>query len=371
MIVAGEASGDLHGAHLVRAMRKKDGDLCFCGIGGQALREAGVEVFLDASALSVVGITEVFAKFGNILRGMSAAKERLKTLRPDLLILIDFPDFNLHLAGFAKKLGIRVLYYISPQIWAWRSGRVRTIGQRVDHMAVILPFEQNFYHKHKIPVTFVGHPLVDNAIAEPDPAFEERFDADPVVGLLPGSREGEVNTLLPVMLEAATLLSRRNKRIRFLISHAPSVEQAQVESIVGPYRDRAVLEIVPGGADKVFGQCGFVIAASGTVTLETAIAGIPMAIIYKVSPLSYRIGKTLIKVNHISLVNLIAGRGLVPELIQEDASPEKIADTVSAMLDDVPGLKRLRRDLLGVRRLLGGPGASDRLADIALRMISV
>ncbi|GBC60063.1 lipid-A-disaccharide synthase [Desulfonema ishimotonii] len=369
MIVAGEASGDLHGANLVRAMGRRTRSVEFCGIGGRALRAAGVDIFVDMADLSVVGITEVLSKIGTILKGLSAAKERLARLRPDLLILIDFPDFNLRLAAFARKLGIRVLYYVSPQIWAWRSGRVRTIKKRVDHMAVILPFEQNFYHRHKIPVSFVGHPILDEMQPEPSPDFEDRFDAGPVVGLLPGSREGEVRKLLPVMLAAAEDLHLRHPDIRFLISHAPSVARAQMDEILARHRGCARYEVVPGGAEKVFEQCSFVIAASGTVTLETAIAGIPMVIIYKVSPLSYRLGKALIRVSHISLVNLIPGRGIVPELIQDDASPENIAATVSEMLKDRSGLKDLRRELLGVRKLLGGPGASDRVAGIAMNLL--
>ncbi len=374
MIVAGEASGDGHGAKLVRALQKRSGaPIRFVGIGGRALQNAGMEVVVEASTLSVVGITEVFAKAGNIIKGMAAAKEVLKKRRPDLLILIDFPDFNLHLAGFAKKVGVPVLYYISPQVWAWRSGRVRTIARRVDHMAVILPFEQHFYQRHKVPVTFVGHPLMDRP-HQPPPA-DAPSDADEptepvsVIGLLPGSRDGEVEKLLPEMLKAANLLQKRYSGLSFLISLSDSVNETRVRNILNRHRGTAAVEIVDQGVEAVFQRSGFVIAASGTVTLEAAIAGIPMVIIYKVSPTSYQLGKALIRVDHISLVNLISGKRLVPELIQAEASPMKIADTVEKVLSDTSGLKRIREELVMIRERLGGPGASDRVAQIALNLL--
>jgi lipid-A-disaccharide synthase len=370
MIVAGEASGDGHGARLVRALQKRSGaPIRFVGIGGRALQNAGMEVVVDASSLSVVGITEVFAKAGNILKGMAAAKRVLKIRRPDLLILIDFPDFNLHLAGFAKKVGVPVLYYISPQVWAWRSGRVRTIARRVDHMAVILPFEQHFYQRHQVPVTFVGHPLMDRPHQLPAADANDPSEPVSVIGLLPGSRDGEVEKLLPEMLKAANLLQKRYAGLSFLISLSDSVNETRVRNILNRHRGRATVEIVDQGVEAVFQRSGFVIAASGTVTLEAAIAGIPMVIIYKVSPVSYRLGKALIRVDHISLVNLISGKRLVPELIQADASPMKIADTVEKMLSNTSGLKRIREELVMIRERLGGPGASDRVAQIALNLL--
>jgi len=204
MIIAGEASGDLHGSNLVRALRKKKNPLFFCGIGGTAMKNAGVKILVDASEISVVGGTEILSKVPSILKGLSVAKNLLKYLRPDLLVLIDFPDFNIHIGGAAKKLGIPVLYYISPQIWAWRSGRVKKIKERVDHMAVILPFEENFYREHDVPVTYVGHPLLDTPLSAMDkkPADTE---TEIVVGLLPGSRDAEVKRHLPVLMEAFVL----------------------------------------------------------------------------------------------------------------------------------------------------------------------
>ncbi len=369
MIVAGEASGDHHGAHLVRVMRQKSDRIRFVGIGGHALRREGVEIVVDAATLSVVGITEVFVKIRSIFRGMARAKRLLRTRCPALLVLIDFPDFNLHLAAYARRLGVPVLYYISPQVWAWRSGRVRTIRKRVNRMAVILPFEHQFYQKHSVPVTFVGHPLLDRRPRPVSPDFEERFEAAPVVGLLPGSRDGEVRKLLPVMLETAEHLHRWFRQIRFLVSRSASVDAGLVSGILRQHQGNARLEMVPDNPDRIFAESSFIIAASGTVTLETAIAGIPMVIIYKVSPVSYRLGKALIRVPHISLVNLILEREVVPELIQDDASPARIAGAVTEMLEKPDELKRISRELLTVRDLLGGAGASGRVADIALKMM--
>jgi lipid-A-disaccharide synthase len=377
MMIAGEASGDAHGAKLVRAMAEKNPRLSFVGIGGERMAAAGADIRVNASELSVVGITEVITKARNIVRAMSTAKQLLRQ-RPGLLILIDYPDFNLHVAAYAKKRGIPVLYYISPQIWAWRSGRVHKIGRRIDHMAVILPFEEAFYRRHNIPATFVGHPLMDgvpgDALNDPEALkpeeYARRLDNTPVIGLLPGSREGEVERLLPVMLDAAEILTRRHPGMRFLLSRSSSVSPAQLSAIISAGRRRLDLEVVSGGLEDVYLRSTLVVAASGTVTLETAIAGIPMVVIYKVSPVSYRLGRALIRVNHIGLVNLIAERRLVPELVQDDASPEGIAGTVTGLLSDAEGLLRMRAALLDLRKRLGRSGASDRTAEIALGLLA-
>jgi lipid-A-disaccharide synthase len=369
MIIAGEASGDLHGAKLVRAMHKKNNSLFFFGIGGQSLKDAGVRILVDASKLAVVGITEAFFKIPNLLKGMAVAKKNLKRLHPDLLILIDFPDFNLNVAAFAKKLGIPVLYYISPQIWAWRPGRVKKIGELVNHVAVILPFEEDFYRKHEIPATFVGHPLLDNNLSPQDTALEKPAEDVTVVGLLPGSRDREIARLLPVMLDAARILARQISNVKFIISQAPAVKRNSMEEIIHKHGSSAGFEIIIGDVGKVLERCELVIAASGTVTLEAAISGTPMVIIYKVSTASYWLGRAMVRVKHIGLVNLIAGKEIVPELLQDKASPRRIADKVYEMLSDASGLERLRNELLGINDALGGPGASERVADIAVGML--
>lgn len=369
MIIAGEVSGDQHGAKVVRAISARLPDAVFFGIGGRALRDAGVRVFIDASQLAVVGITEVFSKLPVLLKARQTAKQLLQTLKPDLLILIDFPDFNLHIAAIAKRLGVPVLYYISPQIWAWRSGRVKKIRERVDHMAVILPFEAAFYAGHQVPVTFVGHPLLDhsNGAAEPPACAPSREDL--VIGLLPGSRDREVARLFPQMLAAVPIIKRRIPHVRFIVSLSPSVAHSTLEAIMTAHAPRIDFEIEARGVRKVFEKSALVVATSGTVTLEAAIAGIPFVLIYKVSALSYLLGRLLIRVKHVGLANLIAGTEVATELLQHQVTGPNIAQTVLSMLSDSRELADRRNRLLAVRARLGGSGASGRVADIALSLM--
>jgi len=367
MIIAGEASGDLHGSRLIKAIKEKKNGLFFFGIGGNLLKEAGVKIIKDASTLSVVGITEVVSKIISLIKGMADAKKALKTLKPDLLILIDFPDFNLHIAAAAKKLGIPVLYYISPQVWAWRQGRVKKLKNLVNHLAVILPFEKDFFKKHGIPVTYVGHPLLDGEIYVPE--NKKKTDTQ-VLGLLPGSRDSEVARHLPVMLEAAVLINKKIKDIEITVSLASTVKRQHVEKII---REQGFFNynIISEGTEQILKKCSLVIAASGTVTLEAGIAGVPMIIIYKVSAVSYLLGKALIKVSNICLVNLVAGRQIVPELIQGKATSANIAYEALKMLNNPDELETMRNDLAGIRDILGGAGASERVADIALSMLQI
>lgn len=369
LIIAGEASGDAHGAHLVAAMKRRDPDLFFCGIGGRNMQNEGVRILCDAADLSVVGITEVLAKLPGVIRGMSSVKRVIKGLRPDLVILIDFPDFNLHVAAAAKEQGIPVLYYISPQIWAWRSGRIRKIQKYVDHVAVIFPFEEAFYRKYGIPVTFVGHPLMDAYDGFEAPAAATDDPSGFVIGLLPGSRRGEIEKNLPEMLAAASILQQKYKDATFLISVAPSLRPEWVSSLAAPYQGACRIALSPGDVSAVFEKSRLIIAASGTVTLETAIYGIPMIIIYRVSPVSYLLGRALIRVDHISLVNIIAGERVVPELIQQDAHSRKIAAIAGDLMDHPEKMTRIREKLQQVRKALGDAGAADKTAGIALAML--
>ncbi|MEN8244261.1 MAG: lipid-A-disaccharide synthase [Thermodesulfobacteriota bacterium] len=370
MIIAGEASGDHHGAHLVKALQARDQDIFFCGIGGRALEEAGVRNIVDAATLSVVGFTEVLSKGVSIWKGLSKAKQLLKSLRPDLLILIDFPDFNLHVAAKAKKLGVPVLYYISPQLWAWRAGRVKKIKQLVDHMAVILPFELDFYKEHGVPATYVGHPLLDGdtPMAGTGGAVDGS-DNETVIGLLPGSRDKEVIRNLPVMLLAAETIQRELKQVKFIISQAPTVKKDLMDAIIAEHGSHVYHRAATDQMGKVFKACRLVIAVSGTVTLEAAIWGTPMVIIYKLSPVSYWLGRFLVKVEHIGLVNLIAGRRVVPELIQKDASPANVARIVLELLADDERLENMKTGLADARSILGKAGASSKVAEIALGML--
>ena len=369
-IIAGEASGDQHGAKLVKAMQKKNPALSFMGIGGPELRQAGVRILVDAAELTVVGITEVFSRLPGILKGMGTFKKALKIHQPDLLILIDFPDFNLRIAAAAKKLGIPVLYYISPQIWAWRQSRVKRIKRLVDHMAVILPFEQQFYVENDVPATFVGHPLLDTPLPSVEKALMAGKEGKTTIGLVPGSREKEIARHLPVMLDTADILKDRLKHATFIISHARSVERKQLEAIVAGHPCRMNVEIISGGIETVFERSDVLVAASGTVTLQAAIHGAPMVIIYKVSPLSFLLGRALVRVPFIGLANLVAGRKLVPEFVQNDANAENIASALQDMLSDRNQLAELKKQLVDLRDVMGGGGASERVADLAIGMLN-
>lgn len=372
MVIAGDTSGDHHGAKLIQAMRQKNRDLFFCGIGGNALKSEGVRLILDTSGLSVIGVTEIFSKLHHFLGGARRAKTLIRSLRPDLIILIDFPGFNLPFSRIAKKYGAKILYYISPQVWAWRRGRIKKIRKRIDHMAVILPFEEKFFIDHGVSVSFVGHPLLDTYPYTSAPALTRKTSRSLTIGLLPGSRDREIERHLPVMLEAAGILSRRFTNVRFLISMAPSVNKVAFEERLRKHDAGIDYCLITDSVQHVFNRCDFAVVCSGTATLEAALCGIPMVIIYRLSLGSYMIGRMLPKgVYRIGLANLIAGEDLVPELIQFDASAEKIADTAFHMIQNVDGMAELRKKLLGIRDKLGGPGAAERTADIALTMMQV
>jgi lipid-A-disaccharide synthase len=374
MIIAGEASGDLHGANLIKALKTKAPALKYYGIGGHRLKGAGVSIIINSDELSVVGITEVFAKLPKIYQAITTIKSSLRKMHPNLLILIDFPEFNLHLAAAAKRLSIPVLFYISPQIWAWRSGRVKKIKRRVDHMAVILPFEEPFYQQHNIPVSFVGHPLMDELTdrdrLETFQPYSNLNSDQKIISLFPGSRTKEVSIHLPIMIQSALLLRKKLPNLYFVVSCAPSINPAQLEQIISAYpQQKEMFEIVTEDAPEIFKKSRLALAKSGTVTLEAAIYATPCIIIYKVSPLSYYLGRHLIRVKYIGLANLISNREIFPELIQAKASPELIAKTAQHMLTASHGFENLHTELLEIRKKLGKPGASDRVAELAFGLI--
>jgi lipid-A-disaccharide synthase len=372
VMVAGEASGDLHGAQIIKSLHRhrRHGPVTISGSGGPAMKRAGAQVVVDIKELSVMGITAVLAKAPRLIKMMARLKRHIAHTRPDLLLLIDFPDFNLHLAGYAKKLGIPVLYYISPTVWAWRSGRVHKIKKRVDHMAVILPFEAPIYEKHNVPVTYVGHPLLDDAdVARYSNVRRTAWGlAHPRIALLPGSREDEVKRLLPNMLRAAQMIQKQLEHVRFVISHAPSIERDMIQDLVNTYPINQ-REIIRDPVGAVFHKSEIAIVASGTASLEAAIHGIPAVIVYEVSALSYWLGKKLVDVPHIGLANLIAGERIMPELVQEDATAENMAAITLGLLTDATTYERMLADIEKIQKRLGYPGASDRVASIAYRLM--
>jgi len=372
MIVAGEASGDLHGARLVQAMHDLDPALDFCGIGGRNLRQAGVQCLADVADMGVVGLTEVTRKLGTILRARRDLRRILADAPPDLLILIDYPDFNLPLARIARARGIPVLYYISPQIWAWRKGRVNVIRKCVDHMAVILPFEKPLYDRAGVPATFVGHPLLDALGDTPAPQEARRMfqlaEGVTTVALLPGSREGEARKLLPEMLGAARIIARELPPVQFVLPLADSLDPEVVEGIVR--RQDIAVRIVRNRIYDVLTAADVALVASGTATLETALMNLPMVVVYKVSPLSYWVGRAFIHVDHISLVNIIAGKTVVPELIQGEAHANRIAVEVIDILSRKSRKLRMHEELSQIRARLGEPGAAAKTAALAMDLLN-
>jgi len=374
MIVAGEASGDMYGAGVVAALRKKAPGIRFFGIGGPRMEEADVRILYPVSELAVVGITEVIPKIRFIRQALNELKDALKDNPPDLVMLIDYPGFNLNLAGKAHDLGIPVLYYIPPQVWAWREKRVKKITERVDRVAVILPFEKEFYSRYGIQVDYVGHPLLDdlkNGRSREQARENLGISGDqfPVVGLLPGSRNEEIARHLPSIMGAAKIISRTYPDLRCILPLASTVD----EETVKPYLKGVQVDIIVRRADtrEVLGACDLALIASGTATLEAAITGTPMVILYRVSFLTYVLGKVLAKVSHIGLVNLVAGRQIVPELIQGDATDTRLAEEGLWLLEDEERREGMKEDLRLVREQLGKGGASERVAALAGEMMGL
>ena len=381
MIVAGEPSGDLHGTNLIRCLKKRDADLVISGIGGEGMEKEGMELFFSMEHLSAMGVTEVLSQFRAIKNAFNLLRRRICQDSPDLLILIDYPGFNLRAAAFAKKMGVRVLYYITPKVWAWKRSRIKKIKAHVDHAALIFPFEIPIFKKENIPHTFVGHPLMDiydeflikkdehnMNVSGMNASGMNASGKNPMIGLLPGSRHSEIDAHLELMLRGARLMKQSCTKIRFLVSAASSVDQKQFDNILKPYNDDNLFTVVQGAPQTLFKQCDFLVAASGTVTLEAAICGVPMVIIYRMSGISYQLARRFVKLSHVGLANIIMGREVIPELLQDDATPEKIAGTTLKLLES-GSLKKMHRDLVQVRALLGGPGAALRTAYIALDLL--
>lgn len=371
MLVAGEASGDMHGADLVKALLRRDPHLKFYGVGGEQLQQTPFEAIFNVDELTGMGLLELAGNVGNIWKAYRLLCRALETRRPDLLILIDFPEFNLRLARLARKLGVRVLYYVGPQIWAWRRGRIRQIARNVDCMAVVFPFEAELYRRHGIPVQFVGHPLLDivRVERERDAVLRDAGLAgeNRLIVLLPGSRQKEVASHLPVMARAAAELNQIH-RTDFLCVRASTVERTELENIL--HRCRLRIPIVEAARYEVMNAADLVWAASGTATLETALLKKPMVVVYRVAWLTYVAARLLVRVKHIGIANIVAGRRIVPELVQSEFTPRRLVEESRAILDNPQRRETMVADLAQLRAQLGTPGAAHRVADLATSLMS-
>lgn len=371
LIVAGEASGDVHGARLVAALRRLAPQLSVEGMGGTQMRAAGVHLLADAGDTAVVGLTELWEKRRALRDALRRLRDHLATVRPALLICIDFPDFNLLLARTAHRLRIPVCYFISPQVWAWRRGRIRTIRRLVKKMLVLFPFEEAMYREAGVNVTFVGHPLLDALADVPRQdacrAALGLAGSAPVLGLLPGSRQAEMRRHLPLLLQAASLLTAARPDLEVLLGLTPSLDGRAVEAAVEASGVRAT--VIQGRTSEVIRAADLLLAVSGTVTLEAAILGTPMIITYRLGALSWLLARLLVRVRFIGLPNLVANEGIVPELIQFDATPERLATTAAAILDSPERQARMRAALAEVRARLGTPGAAERAAREVLALL--
>jgi lipid-A-disaccharide synthase len=373
MIVAGEASGDIYGADLVKKAHLLDHELDFFGIGGVRMREVGVTTLVDSADMAVMGLVEVFKHFGVISSAFLKLKKILLENPPDLLILIDYPGFNLRLANVAKKAGVKVLYYISPKVWAWKAGRVKTIAATVSHMAVIFPFEVPLYEKAGVLVSFVGHPIldmVDVSVGRNEAALS--FNLDParrIVGLFPGSRKSEIERMLPTIISSAVLLKQQFPDVQFVLPLASTLKNSDILPQLAA--SGITVAITHDHIHDLIRACDAIISVSGTVTLEIALIGTPMVIIYKLAPLTYALAKRLVKVKHIGLCNIVAGETVIQELIQDEASPEKIAVEINSILNNQEYGAIMINKLAEIRSKLGCGGASQNVAKLIISMMEV
>jgi lipid-A-disaccharide synthase len=371
MLVVGEASGDAHGAQLVEALHRRDPAVKIYGVAGEELEHKKFEALFSVAKLTGMGLVELAGNLTNLWRGFRILKRALSERRPNLLVLIDFPEFNLRLARFAKSLGIPVLYYVSPQIWAWRKGRVRQIARWVDHMAVIFPFEAPFYQRHGVNATFVGHPLLEtvkaSATREETLAKLGLDPGQPVIALLPGSRNGEVSRHLPVMCEAAIQFGK-NRPVQFFCVRAATIDVEAIRSTLDQFGLR--MPVVDNDRYDAVYAADVAWTASGTATVEIALLGRPMIIVYRLAWLTYLIARWLVRVKYIGMVNLLADERLMPELIQGEANPQRIVAETRALLDNAASRSRIAEKLLQLRERLGTPGAAQRVANLAFSMMS-
>jgi len=377
VIVAGEASGDAHAARLVNELKKLDNSIRFRGMGGDSLRAAGVDVFIDMAEIAVVGFVEVLKKYNLIKAELNKLKQNITEQPPDLLILVDYQEFNQRLAAYAKSIGVKVLFYIGPQVWAWRPKRVYKMGRIVDHMAVIMPFEKVLYVDANVPVTFTGHPLTDEVVRDKtkQQAREQlQIEDKMTVGLFPGSRGGEISHILPILLESAKLIRVRqslvNKtEVQFILPVANTIKPDDLAPFSSVMEELSVITVKDRFYD-VAQSCDVILTASGTATLEIGLLEIPMVIVYKTSAITFFIGKNLVSLKHLGLVNIIPGKEIVREFLQDNARPQLIAEEALHLLNDPEYYESMQHELSLLRQQLGDGNGSKNVAELAWKMLN-
>ncbi len=372
MFSAGESSGDQHAANMFKEIKKQIPNLKGQGMGAAKMQQAGIDIHFDSSGIGVIGLVEVLKHYGEIRAALKLMKNLLVSEKPDLLVCVDYKEFNLKLAQFAKEQGVTVLFYVSPQVWAWRPGRVVTYGKAIDMMAVIFPFEVPYYEAENVPVTYVGHPSVDKvrparSKAEDFSAFSLNADC-PVVGILPGSRTNEIKRMLPIMLEAAEELIKSDKSIQFILPQADSVRDELLQSYL--QASSANITVIKNQPYDVIQCCNAIMTSSGTASLEIALLQIPMVIAYRLSAITYFFGKYLVNTKFIGLPNIIADKGIIKELIQHDVTVDNLSTEIARILKDNKYRENMLAELAVVKQKLGKGGGSKNMADLAIQMLS-
>jgi len=371
MFSAGESSGEQHAANMFLELKKQCPNIKGIGMGGAKMARAGIEIRYDSANIAVIGVVEVLKHYGEIRRALTAMKQLLAEQRPDLLVCVDYKEFNFKLAKYAKRIGIKVLFYVSPQVWAWRPGRVKAYGEVIDMMAVIFPFETAYYDAENVPVRYVGHPSVDKVhplhTKAEDLVSYKLNQNNPVVGLLPGSRANEIKRMLPVMLAAAEQLQVSFPGIQFVLPQADSISDVLLQTYLKS--SNINVTVVKNQPYDVIQCCDAVMTTSGTATLEISLLTVPMVIVYKLAPSTYWLGRWLVNIPFIGLPNIVAGKAIVKELIQHEATPKNLAVEVQRILSDVQYAAQMRENLSQVKQLLGQGGGSKNMAELALEML--
>ena len=371
MIMAGEISGDMHGARLVEAIKERRPDATFFGIGGDKMRRAGVETFYDVKDMAVMGFTEVIRRFGFFKHVFNEMLDKAQAHRPDAVILVDYPGFNLRFAAKVHALGLKTIYYICPQIWAWDRSRIPRMARVVDRLITIFPFEEKYFDGTGLKVDFIGHPLVDEAkktLKEPEP--ELPWNGEPRVAVLPGSRAHEIERMFPVMWSASALIEQRYPEAGFIVA-APSSREADIlrdkvkQLQGGPSR----WSIVTGNTRQILRQAKAAMVASGTATIEAALMSCPMVIAYKMGGLTYLLARMLVKVDHIGMVNIVAGKKVCPEFIQDAVTSHALAEAINPLVNDDSERATMIEELKRVEKALGTGAAEDKAADIVIQTL--